>query len=194
MCIGGGVMAGIGAGLSALSGTAQSLMGDQAAYEQQKRANDIQRAQYLAEGRSRDLQAQSIYDQADEEALQTNAQAAADKGEIAKEAEKRVAQQRAASSYAGLSGSTANRLVSEINIDSAENKGTIESNRQNTMIQLTKKKESAYNSAYMQPLQLVEPEAPNFAGALLGGLVSGGVNAFSAWKSTNRQINMYNNK
>ncbi len=194
MCIGGGVMAGIGAGLNAVTGTVQSLMGDQAAYEQQRRANDIARMQYMAEGRAKDLQAQSIYQQANEEALQTNQQAAADKGEITKEAQKRVAQQRAASSYAGLSENSKNRLLNEINIDAAENIGHIESNRQNSMIQLSRKKEAAYNSAYMEPLYLIEPEEPNFGAALAGSLISAGVSGYSAYSSTKRQINMYNRR
>ncbi len=193
MCMGGGIGAGIGAGLQALTGTVASLAGDQASYEQQQRANDIATAQYLAEARSKDLQAQSIYRQVEEEASQVNKQAAADKGEIAKAASARKASQRAAASYAGLAGSTTKRLLSEIGINAAGNISTIESNRENKMVQLTEKKAAAATNAQMQPLYLQDPQQPSFFSALagVGGALASGL---TAAKTYNQQINMYNSK
>ncbi len=193
MCMGGGIGAALGVGLQTLSGTVASFASDSAAYEQQQRANDIQEAQYLSTARSKDLQAQSIYRQVEEEASQVNHDAAAKKGEIAREAESRRASQRAAGSYAGLSSSTVNRLLSEISIDEAGNKSTIENNRQNKMVQLTEKKAAAHTNAYMQPLQLQEPEQPSFLSAL-GGVAGAGLSAFTAYKTHNNAINMYNSK
>ncbi len=193
MCMGGGVAAGLGAGLQALTGTVASFAADQASYEQQQYSNSVAEAQYLAEARSKDLQAQSIYRQVEEEAAQTNRQAAADKGEIAKAAAKRKASQRAAASYAGMAGSTKNRLVSEISVDAADNISTVESNRQNKMIQLTEKKAAAATNAQMQPLYLQEASSPSYLSALAGAAGSV-VSGITAAKSYNQYINMYNSK
>ena len=193
MCMGGGMALALGTGLSALTSTLSGYAADQASYEQQQRANEIAEAQYMAEGRAKDLQAQSIYRQIDEEAALINRQSAADKGEIARAAAKRRAEQRAAASYAGLAGSTTKRLESEIALDAAGNISTLENNRKQKMIQLTEKKSAAATNAQMQPLQLQEPTQPSFFSALAG--VGGGIlSGATAYKNYNQQINMYNSK
>ncbi len=201
MCLGAAAIMGIATGAAALGNTITGMSSQQAqydaqmsAYNQQLRSNEIAIANYNSEMAAKGVETVSAYEAANEEVLQAQEKATSEKNEIMQEANRKAAAQKAAGSYAGLADSTIARMVNEVNLNASQDVDTANKNLENRTIAAQMKKNNAWQSSYMPGLNLIDPampSEPNFMGSLVSGFTNGVLGSYSAYTSTNAQLNRY---
>ncbi len=182
MCSVMGALAMVGNGVAALGSYAASEAQSQAQYDAQVEQNNIALMQNQYENRQKADQAVFNYEQLANKEIEINEKAAHEKGEIAREADKRRSEQRVASSWNGTASATIQRLMGDIHASEARDTATVDSNRDANIRNVMADREATRMRSEPTPLYLASPSSSSGSGfSALTGVVSGGLNALGSY-------------